>query len=281
MTKAEIAQAVQQWFNIDNYAVLDDLTLEQLLIEIDNRAVTYRMMEQWDSLSSDDKTRLSHYEDELLTGKVLFESLFGKPKKALSSSYVVQPVTKTDVRTLAGYVNTIDMQIAPEEILRRSKNVSLFLKEAEVNKQGIMLAEFHLAKASTETIIEHLRVLIPEWKKQLQAPVPVARDYRFGVSSVRKILDYNIIPLMDLLFWGACNNAKMGIPQLTGFIYPKKINAANRGQDMVKATDFPLAVSFLTDLTYQQSIEDFIFKYNDDRHRKVWDFIKINLGYSD
>lgn len=30
MTKAEIASAVNEWFNIENYSVLKDLTVEQL-----------------------------------------------------------------------------------------------------------------------------------------------------------------------------------------------------------------------------------------------------------
>lgn len=43
MTKAEIASAVNEWFNIENYSVLQNLTVEQLFQEIENRIVAYRM----------------------------------------------------------------------------------------------------------------------------------------------------------------------------------------------------------------------------------------------
>lgn len=39
MTKAEIASAVNEWFNIENYSVLQNLTVEQLFQEIENRIV--------------------------------------------------------------------------------------------------------------------------------------------------------------------------------------------------------------------------------------------------
>ena len=35
MTKAEIASAVNEWFNIENYSVLQNLTVEQLFQEIE------------------------------------------------------------------------------------------------------------------------------------------------------------------------------------------------------------------------------------------------------
>ncbi len=36
MTNAEIASAVNEWFNIENYSVFKDLTIEQLFQEIEN-----------------------------------------------------------------------------------------------------------------------------------------------------------------------------------------------------------------------------------------------------
>ena len=46
---------------------------------------------------------------------------------------------------------------------------------------------------------------------------------------------------------------------------------------MVKDTDYPLAVGFMTNQSYIKSLGDFIVKYDSDRDWKVWSFINYYL----
>ncbi|EBZ8942064.1 hypothetical protein EHE37_22290, partial [Salmonella enterica subsp. enterica serovar Napoli] len=71
MTKAEIASAVNEWFNIENYSVLQNLTVEQLFQEIENRIVAYRMGQNSGELPPESRRRHQNYYEELIEGKVV------------------------------------------------------------------------------------------------------------------------------------------------------------------------------------------------------------------
>lgn len=81
MNKAEIASAVNEWFNIENYSVLQNLTVEQLFQEIENRIVAYRMEQNRAELSPENLSRHQRYYEELIEGKVVFGDIFGGPEK--------------------------------------------------------------------------------------------------------------------------------------------------------------------------------------------------------
>lgn len=83
MTKAEIASAVNEWFNIENYSVLQNLTVEQLFQEIENRIVAYRMGQNSGELPPESRRRHQNYYEELIEGKVVFGDVFGGQKKTV------------------------------------------------------------------------------------------------------------------------------------------------------------------------------------------------------
>lgn len=114
MTKAEIASAVNEWFNIENYSVLKDLTVEQLFQEIENRIVAYRMGQNSGELPPESRRRHQNYYEELIEGKVVFGDVFGGPEKRLSSSYAIKPVTHQGLWEVAGYVAAFDKYVNPE-----------------------------------------------------------------------------------------------------------------------------------------------------------------------
>ncbi|EPQ7723993.1 DUF6387 family protein, partial [Escherichia coli] len=64
---------------------------------------------------------------------------------------------------------------------------------------------------------------------------------------------------------------------LTRLLYPHLISENNRSEGMVKDTDYPLAVGFMTNQSYIKSLGDFIVKYDSDRDWKVWSFINYYL----
>ncbi|QNQ60070.1 DUF6387 family protein [Pantoea sp. MT58] len=277
MTKAEIEKAVQAWFCMDNYSVLHDLTVEQLFTQMDNRIVAWRMMTLWDEIASENRTVLSDYLDEVMTGRVVFGDVFGRPERTLLSSYAVKPLTREDLREVGTFMTVAEVHASLRESPACSPEVSQYLKEAGLNSKGAMLLEINFSAASSDEIIEHLKVMLPSWKKQLAPPEPPVRDFRFGVSTIRKILDYHLIPMMDLLLWGTYEQIRIGIPQLTGFLWPDEFLAGVRGVENVKATDYPLAVSFLKDPTLFRSFIDFMYKYDDKKHWKVRDLIDTEL----
>ncbi|EJO0679877.1 hypothetical protein NQ599_004611, partial [Escherichia coli] len=71
---------------------------------------------------------------------------------------------------------------------------------------------------------------------------------------------------------------RIGMPQLTSFLYPDEFKDGIRDVDKVKSTDHPLAVKYLTNLAHYQSFVDFTYRYDDRRHWKVQDLITDELG---
>ncbi|WP_254867478.1 DUF6387 family protein, partial [Salmonella enterica] len=74
--------------------------------------------------------------------------------------------------------------------LSESEFLSEYLKQTSLKNLSRITVDIHLEEASTEEIIEHLKVLIPQWKRQLKMKAPAEREYRFGKSTFRKIIEY-------------------------------------------------------------------------------------------
>ncbi|MCD3082841.1 hypothetical protein GFK18_24140, partial [Salmonella enterica subsp. enterica serovar Enteritidis] len=95
----------------------------------------------------------------------------------------------------------------PEENVSVSSDyISEYLKQGGLNPANKMLIEIDLEEASSDDLAEHLKVLINQWQKHLKVPKPSEKDFRFGHKTFQKILDYKIIPLMDLIAWEQLNN---------------------------------------------------------------------------
>ena len=278
MTKTEIVKAVTKWFDVDKYDVLNELTVEQIYIEVERRVLAYNLLTQYDSLKPQLKALVDDHEQKIQSGKVLFneDAKIDKPEEILSSSYIANPLTIAGAKDVIGAVDLVNRLIGPEEEAKRSRQLSQYLSQAGISKD-VMFVEIHLSEASTEDIIEHLKTMIPRWKKELKVKPHEERGYRFGVGTIKKVMKYNLIPMFDLMFWEKKNNTKIGIALLTRLLYPHLISEDNRSEGMVKDTDYPLAVGFMTNQSYIKSLGDFIVKYDSDRDWKVWRFINYYL----
>lgn len=99
---------------------------------------------------------------------------------------------------------------------------------------------------------------------------PAEREYRFGKSTFRKIIEYRLIPMMDLIFWGEDNGVKIPLSLISSLLHEDSDN--DRDEGMLKATDYPLAMAFLTDENYLKSLEDYIMQNN---HLKTYRLISM------
>lgn len=137
-----------------------------------------------------------------------------------------------------------------------------------------MLIEIDLEEASSDDLAEHLKVLINQWQKHLKVPKLPEKDFRFGHKTFQKILDYKIIPLMDLIAWEQLNNQKIKYPVLAGILHPDMRYA--RGSEQIKDTDYPLAHGFLNNDNYFKSLNDFFIKNNLVKNSPILDVIAMN-----
>ena len=71
---------------------------------------------------------------------------------------------------------------------------------------------------------------------------PAPREYRFGKSTFRKIIEYRLIPMMDLIFWEKITALKSRFHWISSLLHEDSDN--DRDEGMLKATDYPLAMAF-------------------------------------
>lgn len=199
MKRSEIRKALEAWFDVERYEAIEKLTLQQFYVEVERRILAYRMLLSRNTIPTFNRLMLDDYRNKILSGEIFFSGDTATLGHELARTYAVNPTTRSHAQF---YAKTLSLTEATPELsgLSQSEFLSEYLKTSLKNLSRITV-DIHLEEASTEEIIEHLKVLLPQWKRQLKMTSPAPREYRFGKSTFRKIIEYRLIPMMDLIFW--------------------------------------------------------------------------------
>ncbi|EDM1758380.1 hypothetical protein AH553_25185 [Salmonella enterica subsp. diarizonae] len=272
MKRSEIRKAIEQWFDVERYEAIEKLTLQQFYVEVERRILAHKMLLKRDTLPPLNRLLLDDYRNKILRGEILFSGDTSTQGHELARTYAVVPVTRSNAQLYAKSLTLLGTH--PESAQRsQSEYLSEYLKESGIKNLSSITVDIFLQEASTEDIIEHLKVLIPQWKKQLKMNDPAVREYRFGKSTLRKIIEYRLIPMMDLIFWGADNNdTKIPLSLISSLLHED--SDKDRDEGMLKATDYPLAMALLTDESYLKSFEDYMMENNYLRDMPIADHVK-------
>ncbi|EAV3188130.1 hypothetical protein IC374_003539 [Salmonella enterica] len=272
MKRSEIRKAIERWFDVERYEAIEKLTLQQFYVEVERRILAHKMLVKRDTLPPLNRLLLDDYRNKILRGEILFSGDTSTQGHELARTYAVVPVTRSNAQLYAKSLTLLGTH--PETAQRSlSEYLSEYLKESGIKNLSSITVDIFLQEASTEDIIEHLKVLIPQWRKQLKMNDPAVREYRFGKSTLRKIIEYRLIPMMDLIFWGADNNdTKIPLSLMSSLLHED--SDKDRDEGMLKATDYPLAMALLTDESYLKSFEDYMMENNYLRDMPIADHVK-------
>lgn len=272
MKRSEIRKAIERWFDVERYEAIEKLTLQQFYVEVERRILAHKMLLKRDTLPPLNRLLLDDYRNKILRGEILFSGDTSTQGHELARTYGVVPVTRSNAQLYAKSLTLLGTH--PETAQRsQSEYLSEYLKESGIKNLSSITVDIFLQEASTEDIIEHLKVLIPQWRKQLKMNDPAVREYRFGKSTLRKIIEYRLIPMMDLIFWGADNNdTKIPLSLISSLLHED--SDKDRDEGMLKATDYPLAMALLTDESYLKSFEDYMMENNYLRDIPIADHVK-------
>lgn len=260
MKRSELRKALEVWFDVERYEAIEKLTLQQFYVEVERRILAYKMLLKRDTLPPVSRLLLDDYRNKILRGEILFSGDTSTLGHELARTYAVVPVTRSNAQLYAKSITLIGTH--PETAQRsQSEYLSEYLKESGIKSLSSITVDIFLQEASTEDIIEHLKVLIPQWRKQLDMKDAAVRKYRFGKSTLRKIIEYRLIPMMDLIFWGADNDdTKIPLSLMSSLLHEN--SEEDRDEGMLKVTDYPLAMALLTDESYLKSFEDYMMENN-------------------
>jgi len=103
-----------------------------------------------------------------------------------------------------------------------------------------------LSVSTDEQIIESMRYLLNRWRKHtgIKARAKV-QNYGFGEVMVLKLIDFRIIPILDLLYHAKHYGYKLSDKDLEQLLY-RWGREEMRDQVLIKETDRPLAKKALT-----------------------------------
>nr|WP_302444083.1 DUF6387 family protein [Hafnia alvei] len=263
------------WFDVRRYDGLKDLTLEQIYAELERRMLAYKTRLQWDTAGKSNQMQAIYHEAKIQCGDAILESEWISDNQRLSHSYAVRPMTRTSLFNYGRAMYHLETSEQTDPVAVSSDYISEYLKQGGLNPANNMLIEIDLEQASSDDLAEHLNVLITLWQKHLKTAKPPKRTFRFGHKTFQRILDYKVIPLMDLISWEQTNNEGKNIPFniLADILHG---NDGIRSSDHIKDTDYDYAKKYLTKDEYFKVLNDFYIKNNMLKDWKITEVIKIN-----
>lgn len=271
MKKTEITKLLNTWFRLENYNGLSELTLEELRRETYNRMIMFRTAFAPLSLSfSPDIDELAkNTEEAIFSGHPLVSHL-RLPEHAIASDDHVQLLNMTDLnywdrRTRRG--NTFPRDERGVLILTNENAKTPVSECLNSGRGGMMYVKFDLSDSSDEEIIESMKAILPRWRKLYRMKDDKIGSFRFGISTIRKLIDYRIIPLLDLMFWEKMADINLTFSYIERVLYPDNDEYV-RESPQIKDTDKPLALRTL-DKEFQRLFYLFINKNNHLKDSKV------------
>lgn len=268
LSTSEQIKECGKWFNINNYKKLESLTLRELAVEILARHVIFEFSHKDGS-----------YIEPMLNGKpiiskndVLAPLFHTKEIDVLSTSHV-HPV---GVGYLMDMVSLINNKVLVDEFDYYDDDIRKgFLCESLAKRsrefEGKMLFEISLSESTDEEIIDSLGYLLPKLRNKVGI-YKRQKPLNTGASLIKRIVEYRIIPLVDLLCWGQIYDINIGNTALSRLLYPVG-SLVIRGEDQIKATDRPLAEDIISGVVTKK-IEALISKSQHSGDTIVKDFLK-------
>ncbi|WP_437891473.1 DUF6387 family protein [Phytobacter sp. V91] len=276
----EEIRAALSWFDVRRYDGLKDLTLEQIYAELERRMLAYKTRQQWETAGKDNQMQAIYHDATIRCGDVILKSNWISDNHRLSHSYAVKPMTRVKLFNYGRAMYRLENSDQTDPVAVSSDYISEYLKQGGMNPANKMLIEIDLEEASSDDLAEHLKVLIALWQKHLKTPKPPKRKFRFGHKTFERILDYKVIPLMDLISWEQLYNEGKNIP----FTILADILHGNNGvrsSENIKDTDYDYAKSYLDNDEYFKVLNDFYIKNNMLKDWGIVDVITLNDKSSD
>ncbi|HCJ5565236.1 TPA: hypothetical protein NUX19_003009 [Escherichia coli] len=276
----EEIRAALSWFDVRRYDGLKDLTLEQIYAELERRMLAYKTRQQWETAGKDNQMQAIYHDATIRCGDVILKSDWISDNHRLSQSYAVRPMTRVQLFNYGRAMYRLETSEQTDPVAVSSDYISEYLKQGGMNPANKMLIEIDLEDASSDDLAEHLKVLIALWQKHLKTAKPPKRKFRFGHKTFERILDYKVIPLMDLISWEQLYNEGKNIPFtiLADILHG---NNGARSSENIKDTDYDYAKSYLDNDEYFKVLNDFYIKNNMLKDWDIVDVITLNDKSSD
>ncbi|EBE6910835.1 hypothetical protein KKZ74_17035 [Enterobacter hormaechei subsp. xiangfangensis] len=139
-----------------------------------------------------------------------------------------------------------------------------------------VMFEIDLASGTDEEIAESLKAALPQWRKVKGIDENPLESVRFGYGTIKKLISYRVIPMLDILVWAAIKKIRVSDDRLSRLLYTDDDEESDmRLSSQIKDTDRPLALKACT-IDFIRQFHFFMNKNSHLKEMKVSDVMKIS-----
>ncbi len=132
--------------------------------------------------------------------------------------------------------------------------------------QRTVMLEVDLSSGTDDEIAESLKAALPQWRKYMEIQENPLDSVRFGYGTIKKLINYRIIPMLDILVWTKIKQIRVSDDRLSRLLYTDDDDESQiRLHYHVKDTDRPLALKAAS----VDFIRQFYYFINKNSHLKT------------
>lgn len=269
MARREAAiHPLPDWFDLRAYDVLLELTNDQLVREASLRFMGKgKLADLWCPIMSANNVLISPQFDDMakttpfLENFMLFEGAAVQPID-FGHIYRLHEFAEGDPVSVRHPADSVGMGIPSSSAAAMVMRVPMFTGNGSMRLRpsGLMKSvslssldggvdvSIYLDSHTDAEILVELAELLPMWRKQLDLPEPnkkrnetTGRKRQSEESIIKKLIEYRIIPMLDLILWAELNGFEYTAEQLSRDLYPNELVSDKH----VRETRFPFACRFL------------------------------------
>lgn len=274
---SEDTKAVKTWFYLDRYREFENISINMLYHEIWARTYFFKPVIE----EGMHKTVLKNYMQILEGNPFLIKEkdlnyMDAENKLYQPPYFFITTVDRIANISFACMKKALFIRANSEQYKIDSTIENEYISEKipEQFPTTIML-EIDLAAGSDDEIAEALRISLPQWRK-VKGVKPAPLDaVRFGYGTIKKLMSYRIIPMLDLLAWSERKKVHLSDDRISRLIYrDEDDDKVIRQGYHIRDADRPLAMKVVEN----DFLRQFYFFINKNRHIKemsVYDVMKI------
>jgi hypothetical protein len=239
----EHTKDIKSWFKIDTYRKFEDLSLLQFYHEIWARNLFFKeYREEFES-----RTLMGYFSKIFSGNPFLIEEgqlgymtpankLFQPPHFFLTT---LDRLAETSIIAMqrGGFVWDGDDNYSINRDLREESLSDIMPDQFS----RTVMFEIDLASGTDEEIAESLKAALPQWRKIKGIEPDPLESVRFGYGTIKKLISYRVIPMLDILVWAAVKKIRVSDDRLSRLLYTDDDEESEmRQSSQIKDTDRPL-----------------------------------------
>lgn len=137
---------------------------------------------------------------------------------------------------------------------------------------GEIVIKCNLDEYSDDELVTEFKELIKYWRAEAGIDEPDRANNRIGLSTLKKLITYKVIPFIDLLIWEMANNKKINNEMLARVLFPlTKSDSEIMSGVQIKDTIRP----FVEKILNENLLREFLFFIKKNEHLQSMRFSDI------